>query len=254
VLRIDRVSKSFSGLIALRDVTVTAAAGCVTGIIGPNGSGKTTLLNVASGVLPVDAGTVWLDDRKVDLRRPDLAARQGIGRTFQIPRVVRRMTVLQNVLVGPRNQPGESLRRVFLPNRRAHEAEQRIQARAWSVLDLLDLTHQANEWAATLSGGQLKLLSLGIALMNDPRVLLLDEPAAGVNPKLIERLLEVLGRLRNEGRVIVIIEHNMEVIQSISDRVVVMSAGEVIFEGAPSEVERDQRVVQVFLGVEPART
>ncbi len=206
MLTVAEVSVAFGGFRALSGVSLQAGPGSIVGIVGPNGSGKSTLLNVISGLQAADSGEVRLNGRPVPPGRPELAAAHGIGRTFQIPRLARRLTVLQNMMVGARQNAGE------------------------------------------LSGGQQKLLSLGMLLMSDPAVLLLDEPAAGVNPVLIEQEVAFLRSLRAEGRIILLVEHNMEMIANLCDRVHVLDAGEMIAEGTPEAIRRDARVMRSYLG------
>ena len=248
MLTIADIRVSFGGFRALGGVSMTAAPGSIVGIVGPNGSGKSTLINVVSGIQLPDSGTVRLDDRLVPLGRPDLIAAYGIGRSFQVSRFARRLTVLQNMMVSARGNAGERLFDLFLRPVAVAAGEQRIQTRAMEILRRLDLAHNANDYAGGLSGGQQKLLSLGMVLMSDPRVLLLDEPAAGVNPVLIEREVAFLKSLRAEGRIILLIEHNMEMIADLCDRVYVLDAGEVIAEGTPEAIRRDEQVMRSYLG------
>jgi ABC-type branched-subunit amino acid transport system ATPase component len=175
-------------------------------------------------------------------------ARHGIGRAFQVPRLARRLTVLQNAQIGAPEQPGESIIDLFLRPARVRASERSVTAAAHEALRRVDLAHKAGDYAGDLSGGQQKLLSLAMLLMAHPRVLLLDEPAAGVNPVLINRLIQLLRELREEGRIVVLVEHNMEMIASICDRVVVLDASEVIAEGTPDAVRADQRVMRSYLG------
>jgi ABC-type branched-subunit amino acid transport system ATPase component len=252
VLAVSGLSKSFRGIRAVVDVSFVAHAGQVTGLIGPNGSGKSTVLNLISGTLVPDTGEIQLDGEVLPVGRPDRIARRGVGRTFQVPRVAKRMTVLENMLAAGRDQPGEGFTHIFLPRRRAAVVETDLRRRAYEIADLLDLRRVANDWAGVLSGGQLKLLSLGMVLMAQPRVLLLDEPAAGVNVKVLDRILATLRYLRDQGHILVVVEHNMDVIQGLCDHVVVMTAGSVLCEGTPSEIRRDARVIAAYLGLEAA--
>jgi ABC-type branched-subunit amino acid transport system ATPase component len=248
VLEVADLSLSFGGFRALRGVSLTADRGAITGLIGPNGSGKSTLLNVVSGVLTPDGGEVRLNGRRLPQGRPDPVAAQGVGRTFQVPRLARRLTVFQNLMVGARQQPGERLADLFLRPSRVASAERAVEERAWTVLARLGLQQKANDGAGQLSGGQQKLLSMGMLLMGDPEVLLLDEPAAGVNPVLIEEQIALLESLRAEGRTILLIEHNMDMVASVCDRVYVLDGGAVLAHGTPDEIRRNPQVVRSYLG------
>ncbi|MEM7022741.1 MAG: ATP-binding cassette domain-containing protein, partial [Pseudomonadota bacterium] len=178
MLEVAEVTLSFGGFRALNAVSLVADRGAITGLIGPNGSGKSTLVNVMSGVLAPDRGEIRLDDRRLPLGRAEAVAAEGIGRTFQVPRLARRLTVFQNLLVGARHHPGERLRDLFLHPGRVANMERAVEDRAWIVLERLSLQQKANDSAGELSGGQQKLLSMGMLLMEDAGVLLLDEPAA----------------------------------------------------------------------------
>ena len=226
------VRLTFGRLEALRGVSLEARPGRITGLVGPNGSGKSTLLDVIAGVRAAEAGEVQLDGRPIAAGRPDLVARLGIGRTFQVPRLARRLTVFQNLLVGGRDHPGERLGNCLLRPRRVAAVERQIAARAWAVVDRLALGRVVNDYAGRLSGGQQKLLSLGMLLIADPQVLLLDEPAAGLNPSMVAQAVALLRALRDEGRTLLLVEHNMEVIANVCDQVVVLGAGAVIARGS----------------------
>lgn len=251
MLRATDVFVSYGGFRALRGVSIAAEPGSIVGLVGPNGSGKSTLLNVIAGVQRPDSGSISLDGRLVPTGRPERAARHGIGRTFQIPRLARRLTVFQNVQMAAADQPGETVATLFFDPARVRAREREVAALAHAMLLRVDLGHQAGDYAGALSGGQQKLLAMAMLLMVQPRVLLLDEPAAGVNPMLIERQVELLRELRHEGRIIVLVEHNMEMIANVCDRVIVLDAGEVIAEGTPAAIRADQRVMRSYLG-EPA--
>jgi ABC-type branched-subunit amino acid transport system ATPase component len=251
MLEASDISVSYGGFRALRSVSVRAAPGSILGLVGPNGSGKSTLLNVMSGVQRPDSGRLSLDGRPIPLGRPDRAARHGIRRAFQVPRLARRLTVFQNAQVGANDQPGEVLSTLFFRPGAVRAGERRVAEAARAALRRVDLSHKAGDYAGDLSGGQQKLLSLAMLLMARPRALLLDEPAAGVNPALIERQVQVLRQLRDAGHIIVLVEHNMEMIADLCDRVMVLDAGEVIAEGTPAAIRADARVMRSYLG-EPA--
>jgi ABC-type branched-subunit amino acid transport system ATPase component len=248
MLEVNDITVLYGGFQALKAVSLRALPGSILGLVGPNGSGKSTLLNVIGGVQKPANGNLRLDGRDIPMGQPERIARHGIRRAFQVPRLARRLTVLQNVQIGAPDQPGESIANLFLHPGRVRSREIRITDEALEALRRVDLVHKANDQAGELSGGQQKLLSLAILLMARPRVLLLDEPAAGVNPVLIDRQIHLLRQLRDEGRIVLLVEHNMAMIASICDRVIVLDAGEVIAEGTPAAIRADERVMRSYLG------
>ena len=248
MLNATDVSLSFGGLKALDRVSIQAEPGAVTGLIGPNGSGKSTLLNVVAGVYVPDSGSVTLNGAPLPLGRPDRVAKCGIGRTFQVPKLAHRLTVFQNMLAGERDHCGERLSNLFLAPGKVARQERDATERAVSILTRLGMRHKANDLAGSLSGGQQKLLTMGMLLMADPAVLLLDEPAAGVHPVLIEQQVEFLKTLRAEGRIIILIEHNMDMIANVCDRVFVLDAGALIATGTPAEIRANETVIRSYLG------
>jgi neutral amino acid transport system ATP-binding protein len=249
MLEIDNVVKTFNGFAALKGVSLDANHGAITGLIGPNGSGKTTLFNAITGVSQMDSGQVRLFGQLLDTRRPDLVARRGIARTFQVPRLALRMTVIENLLVARRDQAGERIRRLLWPTSAVAEEEIGLLEESFRMAGFLDLPHLSNELAGTLSGGQLKLLSLGMALMSNPEVLLLDEPVAGVSVALIPRILEILETIRKQDKIVIIVEHNIRVISDICHQVYVLDGGEVIASGTPQEIQKDPSVRRAYLGI-----
>ena len=238
---------AFGGVRAVDGATFEVEESSITGLIGPNGAGKSTLFNCVSGFLRPKSGQVLLGGRRIDSKKPHWIARAGLVRTFQTPRALTRMTVLENVvLAAPRNR-GERLGGALLQSARRREREAR--ARAAELLDLVRLGGHADALAGTLSGGQRKLLDLVRALMAEPRVLLLDEPMAGVTPALRAELLEHILALRTrDGVTLLIVEHDLDFVMRASDRVVVMNDGRVIAEGTADEVRADERVVDAYLG------
>jgi branched-chain amino acid transport system ATP-binding protein len=249
ILEADGVVKRFGGIRALDETSLRVHEGSITALIGPNGAGKTTFFNVITGFYRADAGRARFDGAPILGSTPHSIARLGMVRTFQITKALARMPVIDNMMLAAPDQPGELLRNVvFRPGAaRAREAEVREQATG--LLEIFDLARLAGEYAGTLSGGQRKLLELARALMTRPRLLLLDEPMAGINPTLGRRLLDHMQRLRAEERVsFLFTEHDMDVVMKHSDRVIVMAEGKVIAEGEPHEVRANQAVIDAYLG------
>jgi ABC-type branched-subunit amino acid transport system ATPase component len=242
--------KRYGELTVLDRVSIDVPDGQIVGLIGPNGSGKSTLFDVVTGIVPKDSGSVLLDGEELDSISTSGLAVKGVVRTFQVPRVARRMTVLENLMVAPLAGEGEKLWHLFSPAhwRRVRADERARLEAARQTLAQLGLESKANEFAEVLSGGQLKLLAIGIALMMKPEVLLLDEPTAGVNPRLIDRILEILAVRKTSGLATFIIEHNIAVIAETCDDVYVLDAGRVIARGTPDDVRSNPGVVAAYLG------
>ena len=201
-----------------------------------------------SGLAPADGGEIRLEGKRLERLPAHTIARRGVGRTFQIPRPLGRMTVLENVLVYAHGQQGERLARVFAMPRRIRADEARLRVRAREILASMDLADLAGERAETLSGGQKKLLELARALMSDPRIVLLDEPGAGVNPTLMRSLVATIRALQAQGRTFLLIEHDMDLVTELCDPVIVMAQGRTLAEGPFSEIRRDPRVLEAYLG------
>ena len=249
ILLIDGVSKRFGGVAAVNEASFDVAPGSITGLIGPNGAGKTTMFNLISGFLRPERGAIHFNGSRCDGRPPHSLASSGLVRTFQIPRVLTRMTVLENMMLAGMEQPGEELGAALYKPRRLARREREIREQARELLELVRLSRLAGDYAGTLSGGQRKLLEFGRALMTRPRMVLLDEPMAGVAPTLAIQLLEHIIDLRaTHGTTILVIEHDMEAVMAISDRIVVMDEGAVIAEGFPEEIQRNDRVIEAYLG------
>jgi len=248
LLALSGVVKSFGNLRAVDGVDLTIAPDRITGVIGPNGAGKTTLFNLIAGSLTPDAGEIVFDGARIDGLTPDRIFRRGLARTFQIPRPFPRMTVLENTMLVPMNQTGERFWTNWVQPGRVRAEEKASRERAVEVLTFCGLGDKLASMAGTLSGGQQKLLELARVLMIDPKMILLDEPAAGVNPTLMETLIEKILALHARGVTFLIIEHNMDLVMRICRPIVVMAQGRVILEGDPDEIRRHPDVIDAYLG------
>lgn len=248
ILATKAVSKRFGALKAVEDVSLAVRPGSMTGLIGPNGAGKSTLFNILTGALKPSAGAVRLGGADVTGLSPDRRFALGLGRTFQIPRPFAKMSVLENVMLAPTDQTGERVAGPMLFGARVREEEAEIRARALEVLDFVTLRALADHPAGQISGGQMKLLELARVLMGDPKVILLDEPAAGVNPTLTRVLIGKIEELNRQGKTFVIIEHDMDFIMRHCDPVIAMAEGRVIFEGTAEEAHGNAALLDAYLG------
>jgi neutral amino acid transport system ATP-binding protein len=249
LLEVSELRKSFGGVVAVDGASFAVAEGSITGLIGPNGAGKTTAFNLISGFLRADAGATCFAGSRIERWRGDRIARAGLVRVFQTPRVLTKMTVLENLMLAAGNQLGEGLFMALTAHRKVAKREREVRERALATIETLRLSHLVDAFTGTLSGGQRKLVELGRALMAEPRMILLDEPMAGVAPVLAAQLLDHIRRLRTEqGVTVFVVEHDMEVVMTISDRIIVMDEGRVIAEGPPSEIQRNELVIEAYLG------
>ncbi|MBP0465393.1 ABC transporter ATP-binding protein [Roseomonas sp. PWR1] len=247
-LSVRNIAKSFGGFRALDDVSLEMPADGLLGIIGPNGAGKSTLFSVMSGFMTADAGGVSLHGRPLDRLGAAARARAGMVRTFQVPREFHHLTVRENLMAAAPGQIGENLLGVFLSPRRVSAEEAAIRAEAEATMDFLRLSPVADTPAGRLSGGQKKLLELGRALMAKPRLILLDEPFAGVNPVLIGQIMDRVAALNARGIGFLVIEHDLDALSRLVPRLVVMDRGRVLATGAPDAVLADPAVREAYLG------
>jgi branched-chain amino acid transport system ATP-binding protein/neutral amino acid transport system ATP-binding protein len=246
LLSVRNLTRSYYGVQALRGVDFDIFPGTITALIGPNGAGKTTAFQCISGVVPPDGGAVKFDGQDITGWRPDRITQAGLTRTFQIARGISRLSVLDNLLLYATGQPGEKLLAAITGAGRA--AEERSRIRAVEIARRLNLLHVANNPAGALSGGQKKLLEIGRALMASPKMILLDEPIAGVNPTLAEEIAERLRELRDDGITFLVIEHHMDLIARLCDPVIVMAEGRRLTEGSFAEVAADPGVQEAYMG------
>ncbi|WP_324662170.1 ABC transporter ATP-binding protein [Haloarcula sediminis] len=250
LLEVDGLRKDFGGVTAVDGASFGVAPGSLTGLIGPNGAGKSTTFNCITGIHEPTGGTVRFDGQDVTGLAPYTLARQGLVRTFQIARELSEMTVLENVMLASPGQRGESAVRAVLPGlrERVQEAERAVVEDAWETLDFFEIEHLAHENAGSLSGGQRKLLEMARVLSTEPDMVLLDEPLAGVNPTLEEKLLDRIDRLRRDGLTFLLVEHDMDVIMEHCEHIIVMHQGQVLAEGDADTIQSDDRVLEAYLG------
>jgi branched-chain amino acid transport system ATP-binding protein len=252
VLEVKGLVRAFGRFNAVDGVDLTIARGTITGLIGPNGAGKSTLFNLIAGSLRPTDGTITFDGADITGLPPNRIFERGLARTFQIPRPFPRMTVLDNALLAPMQQAGETFWRNWYESARIAAEEKRNRERAFDVLTFCGLGQKLDDLAGTLSGGQQKLLELARVLMIDPKLILLDEPAAGVNPTLIETLIEKIVALNAKGLTFLVIEHNMDLVMRICQPVIVLAQGRVIAIGSGEDVRRNKHVLDAYLGDLPA--
>jgi ABC-type branched-subunit amino acid transport system ATPase component len=248
LLDVRAVTRSFYGVAALRGVDLAVEGGRITGLIGPNGAGKTTLFNCVSGLVPPDSGRIVFDGADITGERPDRIARRGLVRTFQIARGFPRLTVLEHLLLHGRDQPGETLSTALLRSAAMRRRETELYIRARDIARRLDLSRVLYNTAAELSGGQKKLLEIGRALMAEPKMLLLDEPIAGVNPTLARAIGERLRELAADGITILLIEHQMDAIARLCDHVIVLAEGRTLIEGTFAALAVNPLVLEAYMG------
>jgi neutral amino acid transport system ATP-binding protein len=240
LLKIDKLAKRFGGVVAVDDCSLSVEEGSITGLIGPNGSGKTTVFNLVTGFIPKDTGRVQFKSKPIDGLGPDRIYGLGIGRTFQLARIFPRLTTLENMLVPVRRK---GLRALFSRADWGHE-----KVRAMEMLEFLEISHVAGTLGGTLSYGQRKLLELGAVMMAEPELVLLDEPAGGVNPALLERIGDRIKRLNARGITFLLVEHNMSFVMNLCTEVVVLHRGRPIASGTPETVRKDPAVLDAYLG------
>ena len=240
--------KSFGGIKAVNNAHIEVKQGSITGLIGPNGAGKTTLFNLLSNFIRPDKGSVIFDEQPIHNLASHKIAQKGFIRTFQVARVLSRLSVLENMLLAKPQQTGENFFKVWLQQKKLRQEEKANKEQAMAILESVGLAAKANDYAGALSGGQRKLLEIARTLMTSPKLILLDEPAAGVNPTLINQICEYIQTWNQEGISFLIIEHNMDVIMSLCDRVWVLAEGTNLADGTPEEIQNNSDVLEAYLG------
>jgi len=249
LLSVENLRKRFGGIVALDGVSVDVEQG-ITGLIGPNGAGKTTLFDCITGFLEPDSGRVRFDGEDITGDRPATLAQHGLVRSFQIPRELESMTVRENLLLSTPNQYGERLTGTWLRGEKFAADERRARRRADETAAFFELDHLLEEPAGNLSGGQRKLLEIARALLTDPKMVLLDEPMAGVNPSLEKKILDRIHELEAEGYAFLLVEHDVDVIMEHCEHVIVLHQGDLLTQGPPDAVRTDERVIDAYLGEE----
>ncbi len=252
ILRVSNLEKHFGGITAVDGASFDIERGSLTGLIGPNGAGKSTTFNCIAGVHTPDGGQVIFDGTDITGAAPERVAQAGLVRTFQIARELPEMTVLENMMLAPGRQLGESLWRSVAPGSRSRviDQEKELREQAWETLEFFEIDHLAEEYAGALSGGQRKLLELARALSTEPNMLLLDEPMAGVNPSLEQKLLDRIHELKAQGYTFLLVEHDMDIIMNHCDHIIVMHQGDVLASGTAADIQSNDAVIEAYLGGE----
>ncbi|WP_447927663.1 ABC transporter ATP-binding protein [Vreelandella sp. EE27] len=253
IIEVQNVNKAFGGLHVINDCSIHVEKGSVTGMIGPNGAGKSTLFNLIAGSLIPDSGRILLEGEEITRLSADARFHKGLLRTFQIAHEFSQMSALENLMMVPPNQAGESLFNTWFKPSLVREQEAEVRRRALEVIDFVGLHHVRNELAGNLSGGQKKLLELGRTMMTDAKVVLLDEIAAGVNRTLLGELIGNIERLNREmGYTFLVIEHDMDMIARLCDPVIVLAQGSVMVEGSIEEIQNNPEVIEAYFGTDAA--
>jgi branched-chain amino acid transport system ATP-binding protein len=250
MLRISKLRKEFGGIIALQGVEFSMQSNNIKAIIGPNGAGKTTIFNIISGIYPPTEGEVWFKGERIDRLKPHLIATRGISRTFQTIQIFANMSVVENVMVGCHPWTRSEFLACIFKLRKTRLEEKKIRSRALELLEFVGLREKADILASSLTFHQQRLVEMARALATEPELLLLDEPAAGLNLRETRQMGELICRIREMGVSVLLVEHDMDLVMGISEEVIVLNSGLVIAEGTPQEVQNDEKVIAAYLGEE----
>lgn len=248
LLDIKRVSKVFGGLKAVNDVSLEVKEKSITGLIGPNGAGKSTLFNCIAGYYPATQGEIYFRGEKISHLPANQIATKGLARTFQTSQGFAQMTVMENMMVIPKGQKGEQPWQGLMNGKKVREQEEEQRIRALKLLEEFGLVERRNDLVVNLSAGEARIAEIARQLMLNPEVLLLDEPAAGINPTLQNQLVQILLKLRKQGLTLLIVDHNLGFISSLCDYIYVLNIGRIIAEGTPMEIFKNSKVIEVYLG------
>ena len=248
LLKVEGVCKAFGKMMAVNECSLNVTKGTITALIGPNGAGKTTLFNLISGFHKHDKGKVFLNGDRIDGLRPDKIFHNGLIRTFQIFRELGKMTLLENLMLVPAQQTGEWIWNAWFRPWRVKDQERTVKDRAMETLNFVELSHLKNEYAENISTGQKRLLEMARTMMANPDIILLDEPGAGVNPTLMNKLIGYIRRLNEQGKTFLIVEHNMDLVMTMCNPIIVMNAGSILTQGTAQKIRTDERVINAYLG------
>jgi len=250
ILTLEGVNKSFGGLLAINNVSFTLSEGQIKSIIGPNGAGKTTLLNLIMGVYLPDSGKICFLNERIDKLKPHHIASLGISRTFQTIKLFENMSVVENVMVGKHVRTKSEFLSNFFISRQARTEEDLITNDAWEKIDLIGLKERGLELASAITFAEQRLLEIGRALATNPKIILLDEPAAGLNVTEVKNMSQLIKKIRDLGITVILVEHQMSLVMDISDEILVLNYGIKIAEGKPTEIQNNQEVIKAYLGEE----